>query len=145
MNRPISEEKRQAFRADPGLLESEYRRLTGKQNSEFAAAVVGENQAAYDAVSAPRLRLRRRCDLAPATHADVRGRCKRLVMSSTFYEAMQRPNATLVTDRIARVTPTGIATVDGREHPLDVLVLATGFDTLRPSDACDRARRSDLG
>jgi cation diffusion facilitator CzcD-associated flavoprotein CzcO len=36
----------------------------------------------------------------------------------------------LVTEGITRVTPTGIVTADGRERPLDVLVCATGFDTV---------------
>ena len=48
-------------------------------------------------------------------------------MSDGFYDAIQRPNATLVTERIARVEPAGIRTRDGVLHALDVLVLATGF------------------
>src|SRR5262249_21145767 len=38
-----------------------------------------------------------------------------------------RPNATLVTDAIARIEPTGVRTRDGQLRELDVLVLATGF------------------
>jgi cation diffusion facilitator CzcD-associated flavoprotein CzcO len=34
---------------------------------------------------------------------------------------------TLVTDRIERITPTGIVTVDGAERPCDTIVLCTGF------------------
>jgi len=56
-----------------------------------------------------------------------RAACKRLIISDGFYEAIQRPNATLVTDRIARIEPRGIRTADGVLHELDVLVLATGF------------------
>jgi cation diffusion facilitator CzcD-associated flavoprotein CzcO len=48
-------------------------------------------------------------------------------VSDRFYEAIQRPNATLVTEEIERVEPTGVRTRDGVLHPLDVLVLATGF------------------
>jgi 4-hydroxyacetophenone monooxygenase len=36
-----------------------------------------------------------------------------------------------VTDRIERVTATGVVMADGSEHPADVLVLATGFDASR--------------
>jgi cation diffusion facilitator CzcD-associated flavoprotein CzcO len=54
--------------------------------------------------------------------------CKRIIFSNTFYRALTRPNVELVTEGIARVTPTGIVTTDGRERPLDVLVCATGFD-----------------
>jgi cation diffusion facilitator CzcD-associated flavoprotein CzcO len=56
-----------------------------------------------------------------------RAACKRLIVSDRFYEAIQRPNATLVTEGIERVEPSGVRTHDGVLHPLDVLVLATGF------------------
>jgi cation diffusion facilitator CzcD-associated flavoprotein CzcO len=58
---------------------------------------------------------------------DYRATCKRLVLSDGFYEAIQRDNAELVSDRIERVETDGLRTADGRLHPLDVLVLATGF------------------
>jgi cation diffusion facilitator CzcD-associated flavoprotein CzcO len=54
--------------------------------------------------------------------------CKRLILCSDFYPAISRPNAHLVTEAIARVEPQGIRTVDGKLHPLDILVLATGFN-----------------
>ena len=56
-----------------------------------------------------------------------RAACKRLIVSDGFYEAIQRPNAVLVTDGIARIEPGGVRTRDGALHALDVLVLATGF------------------
>jgi cation diffusion facilitator CzcD-associated flavoprotein CzcO len=48
-------------------------------------------------------------------------------MSTTFYKAIQRPDAELVDQPIDRVCPEGIVTRDGRLHELDVLVFATGF------------------
>lgn len=63
--------------------------------------------------------------------------CKRMIFSSTFYEALQKPNAELVTDAIVRIEPGGVRTADGRLHELDVLVLSTGFlpdRFLRPID-----------
>ena len=42
------------------------------------------------------------------------------------YTALLRDNVTLVSDPIERVTPNGII-AGGVEHPLDVIVLATGF------------------
>ena len=58
--------------------------------------------------------------------------CKRIIYSNTYYPALQQPNAALVTAAITRVTAHGLLTADGREHVLDALVCATGFDTLRP-------------
>ena len=54
--------------------------------------------------------------------------CKRVLISDDYYPALQRPNVTLETGSIARITPAGIVTEDGRTHDLDVIVYATGFD-----------------
>ncbi len=55
--------------------------------------------------------------------------CKRILFSSDFLPALQRPNVELVTDAIARMTPTGILTAAGSEHELDCVIWATGFRT----------------
>ena len=55
--------------------------------------------------------------------------CKRPVMSTTFYPAIQRPDVQLVTERIAAITENGIRTASGVEHALDVIVLATGYQS----------------
>jgi cation diffusion facilitator CzcD-associated flavoprotein CzcO len=54
--------------------------------------------------------------------------CKRIIYSNDYYRALARRNVELVTDGITQITPQGIVTADGREHPIDVLVCATGFD-----------------
>jgi cation diffusion facilitator CzcD-associated flavoprotein CzcO len=53
--------------------------------------------------------------------------CKRPSVSNSYLRTFNRANVALVTDPIERVTPHGIRTADGRERPVDVLVLATGF------------------
>ncbi len=58
---------------------------------------------------------------------NYRAACKRLIMSGDFYDAIQQPNAELVTEGIERIEPKGVRTTDGRLHELDLLVLATGF------------------
>jgi cation diffusion facilitator CzcD-associated flavoprotein CzcO len=55
--------------------------------------------------------------------------CKRVLRSNTYYPALAATNVDVVTDPIARITPTGIETGDGVEHPVDVIVVATGFHT----------------
>jgi cation diffusion facilitator CzcD-associated flavoprotein CzcO len=55
--------------------------------------------------------------------------CKRMMLTDDWYPTLTRPNVSLITDRISDVTPGGIRTDDGVEHPVDVLVLATGFRT----------------
>lgn len=133
-NKEIPPERRAEYRADPEELAAEYDKLNRRQVELFAAAIVNENPGAYaklveaceahlETVADPDLRAR----LTP----DYQVGCKRLVMSSEFYEAIQRPNAELVTDPIRRIRPEGIETADGTVRAFDVIVLATGFDTHR--------------
>ena len=53
--------------------------------------------------------------------------CKRILNSSTYYDAVANPKTTLVTEGIARFTTDGIVTTDGTERKVDVIVYATGF------------------
>jgi cation diffusion facilitator CzcD-associated flavoprotein CzcO len=53
--------------------------------------------------------------------------CKRILMSNDYFEALQRPNAALVSEGIREIRPRGVVTKDGVEHELDALVFATGF------------------
>jgi cation diffusion facilitator CzcD-associated flavoprotein CzcO len=81
-------------------------------------------------------------ELREKLRPDYRATCKRLIMSENFYDAIQRPNAKLVTEGIDRVEKSGVRTRDGRLHELDVLVLATGFrveDFVRPMRVIGRS------
>jgi cation diffusion facilitator CzcD-associated flavoprotein CzcO len=53
--------------------------------------------------------------------------CKRILMSNEYFPALQQPNAELITDAIAAITPGGVVTSDGAEHAADVIVWGTGF------------------
>ncbi len=55
--------------------------------------------------------------------------CKRILFSSDYLPALQRPNVELITDRIERLTENGISTADGEERQVDCLIYATGFRT----------------
>jgi len=72
---------------------------------------------------------------------DYKVGCKRLVMSSTFFDAIQRDNVSLETTGIERISEQGVVTSDGTEHELDVLILATGFhpfNFMRPMNLTGR-------
>jgi cation diffusion facilitator CzcD-associated flavoprotein CzcO len=73
---------------------------------------------------------------------------KRPPIDTDYFETFNRPNVSLVdlrADPIERITPNGIKT-RSREHPLDIIVFATGFDGLTGSllkmDIRGRAGRS---
>lgn len=58
--------------------------------------------------------------------------CKRPCLDTNYFETFNEPHVKLVDvsqNPIERITPDGVVT-DGAEHPLDVLVLATGFDAM---------------
>ena len=54
--------------------------------------------------------------------------CKRMLVSSDYYPALQRDNCKLVDWPIATMSPVGLRTSDGIEHYLDCIVFATGYD-----------------
>lgn len=144
-NPPIAEEDRARFRSDPAAMRALRDELGEMFESNFANVVVdaGSPQLAMleevcrrnleDHVADPALRERLR--------PEYRAACKRLIVSPDFYEKIQRPNARVVSERIAGVEPAGVRTADGVLHELDVLVLATGFRVdrfLRPIEVVGR-------
>ncbi|HLG85404.1 MAG TPA: NAD(P)-binding domain-containing protein [Bradyrhizobium sp.] len=52
---------------------------------------------------------------------------KRILLDNGWFRTLTRPNVELVSDRIDRFTRDGIRTVDGKERPFDIIVVATGF------------------
>lgn len=71
--------------------------------------------------------------------------CKRMLVSSDYYPALQADNCELVTWPIARISETGVMTCEGVERTADVIVCATGYDvtkTAPPIQIVGRAGRS---
>ncbi|OMC41449.1 hypothetical protein A5740_23310 [Mycobacterium sp. GA-1841] len=54
--------------------------------------------------------------------------CKRILISDDYYATLSRPDVTLETDPLVRVTESGIAT-GSTLHELDAIVFGTGFRT----------------
>lgn len=55
--------------------------------------------------------------------------CKRILISDDYYPALAKEHVGIVTEPIAEITPNGVRTADGQEHPADILVYGTGFKT----------------
>ncbi len=130
-NPAYSAAERAAFRADPLKIEAIRTEFNRMMIDTIANAVV-------DADSPEMHRIEQACrdnlensvrdpELREKLRPGYRAACKRLIFSPDFYEAIQHPNANLVTAGIERVEPGGVRTSDGVLHELDVLVLATGF------------------
>ncbi|WP_330206985.1 flavin-containing monooxygenase [Pseudomonas sp. AM14(2022)] len=56
--------------------------------------------------------------------------CKRILLSSTYYPALTRPNVTLHSREqgIASLAETGITTTDGQHIDVDLIIWSTGYD-----------------
>lgn len=59
---------------------------------------------------------------------DFRAGCKRLLMSSDYYPALQADNCRLNNWPIVKIVPEGILTAEGVVHRADCIVFATGFE-----------------
>ena len=70
-------------------------------------------------------RLRR--ELTP----DYPFRCKRVLLGDDYYRALQADNVELVTEPVVWIGEKSVITAGGRVLDVDVLVLATGFETSR--------------
>lgn len=127
-----TEADRAAFRNDPALIDAirysdEYlgsvRRFT-----DAITAVDGPEMAAIEQFCRDNLENSvRDPELREKLRPDYRAACKRLVYSWSYYEHVQNPAVHVETGRIARIEPAGVRMTDGTFHPLDTLVLATGF------------------
>jgi cation diffusion facilitator CzcD-associated flavoprotein CzcO len=131
-DRAYTDEERKLFASDAQVLLSDREAIYAEHESRFYAMrpgspkweeFTGIARAHLEAqVSDPVLRAK----LTP----DYPLGCKRVLLSDDFYPAMTRPNVELVTERILRIEPAGVRTADGRLHELDVIVFATGFETM---------------
>ncbi|MBW0115099.1 flavin-containing monooxygenase [Pseudonocardia abyssalis] len=97
---------------------------------------------AYDTTSRMQETMRGRCTdyirrtvHDPATREavtpDYPWGCKRPVLASTFYEALNLPHVDLVPHPVTSVTGDGLVDDRGVHHDVDVLVLSTGFQPTR--------------
>lgn len=131
-NPAYTEAEKAAFAADPSLLAQMYENEKMEMVTLADGAILGGNAEARAYLEAnvrdnlarvkdPELRRKLTPDYAPG--------CKRIVISPRFYEAIQDPSCALVTDAIQQVEPAGVRTEDGAMHELDVLIIATGYDT----------------
>ena len=144
-NPAYTDEEKEHLRSHPEALDQ----LHGEISEIFAE---GFSNAVIDAESPMMKMIEQACrdnleqsvtdpDLRERLRPDDVAACKRLIISPDFYQAIQRPDAELVTDPIRCIEAGGVRTVDGRLHDLDVLVLATGFRAdrfLRPIEVVGR-------
>jgi cation diffusion facilitator CzcD-associated flavoprotein CzcO len=142
-NTDYTDEERESFK-DPAVLDRLVQQYRSTAINGYATAVLDFDSpelAQIERVCLENLNTVRDSELRKRLTPTYRAGCKRLVISNDFYEAIQKPNANLVTSLIERIEPRGVRTADGVLHELDVLVLATGFHVdrfIRPAKVLGR-------
>ncbi|MBI1816949.1 MAG: NAD(P)/FAD-dependent oxidoreductase [Deltaproteobacteria bacterium] len=144
-NPPYSSAEQAEFRRQPEIMRTmhhEMSRMLAENFSNVAVDASSPQMKLIEDVCRANLESHvRDPELREKLRPNYRAACKRLVVSPNFYAAIEQPNAELVTEAIERVEVDGVRTRDGRLHPLDVLVLATGFRVdrfLRPMEVIGR-------
>jgi 4-hydroxyacetophenone monooxygenase len=72
-----------------------------------------------------------RQDLIDKVLPDYAPLSRRPVVDNGWYRALTRDNVELLTTGIKTFTPEGIQTEDGKNHPFDVIITATGFEVAK--------------
>jgi len=143
-NKAYSQSEMNRIRQSPGLAARLRDRYSKIFQYTFARAVIGNRFLQFAIEALCRSHLKRKVkdvELRAKLTPDYRAGCKRLIFGKGFYQALQRPNASLETEPISKIEPTGIRTEDGQLHKCDVLVFATGFDAhayMRPMQVVGR-------
>ena len=76
-----------------------------------------------------RLRLAGKPELANLLIPDFPPLCKRLTPGPGYLEALTALHVNVITEHISHIDTEGIVTADGTQHPVDVIICATGFET----------------
>jgi 4-hydroxyacetophenone monooxygenase len=86
-----------------------------------------------------------RTDLIPKVLPTYPPFGKRMLIDNGWFQAITEDHVELVTEHVTEIRPDRLVTADGAEHEADVIVYATGFDSLRmlaPMDIRGRSGRS---
>ena len=143
-NKIFTEEERAAFRDDPVAL-AQFKAEALDYFKHFSNAVIDADSQEMAELEAACLANLEDHVLDPVLREKLRPNyragCKRLIFSPNFYQAVQSPNAHVITDAIERIEPTGVRLATGELRELDVLVVATGFRAdsfIRPTTVLGR-------
>lgn len=131
-NPVFTEEQKNAFRNDAALLKSMQNEPTYLANVErFTTGILNpESPEMHEIESIVLANLETSVkdpELLEKLRPNYRAACKRLIFSPDYYQAIQHPQATLVSEDIECIESNGVRTQDGQLHSLDVIALATGF------------------
>jgi cation diffusion facilitator CzcD-associated flavoprotein CzcO len=147
-NKSYSEEDKSRIRQSPSLAKKLRDRYSMIFRWTFTRAVVGNELLVYMLKAFCKSHLKRKVhdpDLRKKLTPDYECGCKRLVFGKGFYQALQKPNVSFVTEGITSIEPDGIVASTGQKFPVDVIVYATGFhghQYMRPMKVIGRENKT---
>jgi len=129
LDSPHSDLKRKLFKRYPALVEV-YRQAWWRYGEWLTNTFKGTNLVStiirgwaalkrYMAIRDPELRQKLTPDYAPG--------CKRILFADDYYKAFGRDNVHLHTDGIDHIEEDAVVDTGGKKHPVDVLIMGTGF------------------
>lgn len=131
-NFTYTDEQRKMFE-DSDKYKAYCKMIEGELNQRFSFIINGskEQKAAREfSENEMRTLLTDRPDLLEAIMpTDFFVACRRPTPGNGYLEALVGSKTTSYTEQLQRITPTGFIDPEGKEHEVDVIICATGFDT----------------
>ncbi|MGU3646538.1 flavin-containing monooxygenase [Microbacterium sp. C23T] len=127
----FTEAEKRRFRRSPRSIDAIRERIFWDSDHEFAARSLVPQyvEAARDRALAHLEAQVPDPELRAILTPDYEIGCKRILVSDTYYPALQQPNVTVEPSALATVGKDTVTSVAGNAFEVDVLVFATGFDT----------------
>jgi cation diffusion facilitator CzcD-associated flavoprotein CzcO len=141
---PYTPEQIEQFREDPSILWW-FREQTERSMNEGMTFAIPERNAESEAAGLAAIETVRDPDIRAELRPTHPFGCKRPLFSNVYYAAFNEPNLELVTDPIDHITAHAVVTAGGFERAVDVIVVATGFETTKYLAAIDVAGRDGRG
>ncbi|OJD31367.1 fad nad-p-binding domain-containing protein [Diplodia corticola] len=147
-NFAYSDEQLRFLEQNPDKYLKYRKQIENKLNQRFKFIIKGspESKIARDFAHDQMARkLSKRPDLASAIiPKDFNPGCRRPTPAPGYLEALSAPHATIYTNQLQQITPTGFTDHTGAHHTVDAIICATGFDTTWLPSFPFRAHGRDL-
>ena len=129
--RPFSDAEKRQFRSDPNI-HLQLRKQIEHMSNQVFPLFLGKSEQQKQAFGHFASKMREtivdaelREKLVPKWNVG----CRRLTPGTGYMESLFNEKSSVVYGEISRISASGPVTDDGKEHPVDVLICATGFDT----------------
>jgi cation diffusion facilitator CzcD-associated flavoprotein CzcO len=129
--RYYTEEEKKQFAEDPEFHLNTRKQLETGMHSLFGVFLKGSQEQNDMRVYARDLMMEKINDakLEKLLIPDFSFGCRRITPGPDYLESLTNPKVEVVYGGIDHINETGVVTTDGSKHDVDVLIMATGFDT----------------